>query len=297
MTHIIETLPLLIFGNINLTLKRLVYFYLLLISCTGFGQGVDCSAPPSTEGYLNTFLSVDQQGASAGSSFSAFLNKLEKKQLSLTQQGDFTRYIFTKTHQYYLKKYEDHASFSALFNKGSYNCLTGTILYSLILNHFHIAHEVIETNYHIFILAETNQGKILLETTDPLHGFVDTPSGIEKRISAYKKNTLYASNSKFNYYQFNTDLFNSVSIEELRGLLFYNKAVDSYNHQNLQESVQYLTKAHTLYSSSRIDEFSQIILLALQQSALENAIKVECIKTVLSIRNELLPVVASLGKN
>lgn len=261
------------------------------------GQGIEGSAQPSTEVHLNTFLSVDQQGVSAEKSFSNFLGKLEKKQLSITQQSDFIRYIFTKTHQYYLKKYEDHTSFSALFNKGSYNCLTGTILYSLILNHFHIAHEVIETNYHIFILAETNQGKILLETTDPLHGFVDTPSGIEKRINTYKKNTLYASNSKFNYYQFNTDLFNSVSIKELHGLLFYNKAVDSYNHQKLQESVQYLIKAHTLYSSSRIDEFSQIILLALQQSKMESAIKFEYIKRILSIKNELLPLVASLREN
>ncbi len=260
-------------------------------------QGLDVSTQTTTEVYLNSFLSVDHQEVSASKSFRAFLDKLEKKHLSITEQNDFTQYLFTKTHQYYLKKYEDHASFSALFNKGTYNCLTGTILYSLILNHFQIPHEVIETNYHIFILAETIQGKILIEATDPLHGFVDTLSDIEKRINTYKKNTLSATNSKFNYYQFNTDLFNSVSIKELHGLLFYNKAVDSYNHQNLQESVQYLFKAHALYSSSRIDEFSQIILLALQQSALESTIKIECIKTVLSIKNELLPVVASLRGN
>ena len=189
-----------------------------------------------------------------------------------------------------------YTSFDALFNDGSYNCLTGTILYAIILNHFHIPYQVIETNYHIFLTVETKQGKILLEATDPLNGFVETKSSMEKRIATYKQNTvLSASNSRLSYYQFNFDLFNSVSMEELRGLLYYNMAVDSYNHQRLEESIQFLVKANALYSSPRIHEFSQVLLLWVQQSDWKDEIKEKSLKAIFSIQQKNAPAIAFLN--
>lgn len=278
------------FGNIRITLKRLLFLYALLISCSVLGQERDRTAV-----FLTRFLSVDQS-TRAPESFTDFLTTLDKKHAALKNDRAFIEYAFTKTHQRFLKRYAAYAPISALFNKqGSYNCLTGTILYSLILDHFQIPHQVIETNYHIFILAKTKQGEILLEATDPMNGFVASAEDIEKRIKGYKENSLQASNSGLNYYQFNFELYNTVSFKELRGLLYYNKAVDSYNRKNLQESVQLLKKAHELYSSSRIDEFSQILLLSLRQSELEIPLRTECIKTVLSLRQDLVPVIASLN--
>ena len=261
-----------------------------MISCSVFGQEGDRTAT-----FLTSFLSVDESTGTP-ESFTDFLGKLEKKHVALKNDRDFIEYAFAKTHQRFLKRYEAYAPITALFNKqGFYNCLTGTILYSLILDHFQIPHQVIETNYHIFILAETKQGEILLEATDPMNGFVASSGEIEKRIRAYKENSLQTASSSLSHYQFNFELFNTVSFKELRGLLYYNKAVDSYNQKNLQESVHHLKKAHELYSSSRIDEFSQILLLSLRQSELEIQQRTECIKLVLSIRQDLVPVIASLN--
>lgn len=240
----------------------------------------------STQAYLKSFLSVDLSVESSASSLNEFLKKLEKKKISIKNEKEFLRYVFAKTHQVYLKQFVGYAQFNTLFSDGSYNCLTGTILYTLILNHFNLKHEVIETNYHIFILAETSQGNILLEVTDPYHGFVDSSYEIEVRISRYKQNALYAANNNLAYYKFNFDLYNPVSTDELRGLLYYNKAVDAYNHQKLKESIQYLAKAAELYSSSRIDEFSQILILSLRQSALDDHLKEEYLKTIFAVRQK-----------
>jgi len=271
-------------------LKHLLLILVILISGSAFGQGDNRTAT-----LLDSFLSVDKLSANSASSFNTFLNKLEKKHSSIKDEDDFVHHLFMKTHQQYLKKYEAYASIGNLFNNGSYNCLTGTILYTLLLDHFQISHRVIETNYHIFILVETKQGEILLEATDPLNGFVANPLEIESRINTYKENLIQASSSKAYAYQFNFELFNQVSIKELRGLLYYNKSVDAYNHQNLQASVQYLVEANMLYTSSRIDEFSQILLLTLQQSKLDSPSRTECIKTVLSIKRDFTPAVALLN--
>jgi len=273
-------------------LKKLTFLLALLISPPSFGY--EGGSVASTQYYLNSFLSTDDQNSSVGSSFDLFLKKLEKKQTSIKKEKDFVRFIFSKTHQEYLKEYQPYASFNDLFGNGAYNCLTGTILYSVILNHFAIPFEVIETNYHIFITVETKQGKILLEATDPLNGFVDTASDIEKRIVAYKQHAVKASNSKLAYYQFNFDLFNKVSMEELHGLLYYNKAVDSFNHQQLVESIQFLEKANELYSSSRIHEFSMILLLAVQKSDWKGEMKEKYLRVIYSISEKNSLAIASL---
>jgi len=221
----------------------------------------------SIETNLKAFLSTDHYSAYSIKSFESFLRKLDKKNASAKSERAFVRYVFEKTHQRFLKNYEAYASLNETFDNGSYNCLTGTILFSLILHHYNIDHQVIETNYHIFIMAETAEGKILLEATDPLNGFVSSAKGIEERISLYKQN------------------------HELRGLTYYNNAVNSFNHKNLEVAVQNLVKANESYFSYRIEEFSQILLLSLQQSDLDLKTKENCMNTILSLRQKSLPVI------
>lgn len=275
-------------------MKKLLSVLILICSLPVFGQDAERVGAASTQSYLSAFLSTDEKSISAISSFDSFLKKLEKKQTKIKKEKDFVRYIFSKAHQSYLKKYEPYSSFNSLFTNGAYNCLSGTILYATILNHFQIPFEVIETNYHIFLTVETKQGKVLLEATDPLNGFVETAKGIEERISGYKQNTPTVSNSNLTYYQFNFELFKSVSMEELCGLLYYNKAVDSFNHQRLEESIGFLRMAHELYYSPRIDEFSVILLLAVQQSDWHSEAKAKSLKIIYAISQKHSPVIASI---
>jgi hypothetical protein len=245
----------------------------------------------SIETNLKAFLSTGHYSAYSIKSFESFLRKLDKKNASAKSERAFVRYVFEKTHQRFLKNYEAYASLDETFDNGSYNCLTGTILFSLILHHYNIDHQVIETNYHIFIVAETAEGKILLEATDPLNGFVSSAKGIEERISLYKQNQLQALQRDKSYYKFRFELYNEVSLNELRGLTYYNNAVNSFNHKNLEVAVQNLVKANESYFSYRIEEFSQILLLSLQQSDLDLKTKENCMNTILSLRQKSLPVI------
>jgi hypothetical protein len=272
----------------ELTLKRSLFIIAFFICVSVYGQRGDHAAI-----LLDSFLAADQRPLNTPESFSQFLKKLEKKHASVKHEDDFIYHLFVRAHSQYLKKYDATAPISNLFNTGSYNCLTGTILYAVLLNHFQIPHQVIETNYHIFILAETKQGKILLEATDRVNGFVTSPREIESRMNKYKADLSAGSNTNYSY-QFNFKLLNSVSLKELRGLLYYNKSVNAFNNHNLQEAVQFLKEAHAVYTSARMDEFSQILLIALQQSKIENQVRMEYIKTVLSIKIGAMPIVASL---
>lgn len=247
------------------------------------------------EATLKTFLSSNAHSAQSVKSFQNFMTKLERKRHAIKSDREFLKYVFSKTHQRFLKNYTHHATLDNTFNNGDYNCLSGTILYALILNQFDIQHEVIETNYHIFIVAETAQGKILIEATDPLNGFVTNTRELEERIALYKQNEINnpERGSDKSLYKFRFELFNSVSLNELRGLSYYNMAVFTFNNQQLPEAVDYLIKAHALYSSPRMGEFSQLVLLALQASALAPKTKEDCMRAILRVQQQAMPVAAN----
>ncbi|HMV07673.1 MAG TPA: hypothetical protein PK325_00325 [Cyclobacteriaceae bacterium] len=260
---------------------------ILMLSGMAFaGNGANSGFP--VDSYLKAFLTSSDCNSQSVQAFDSFLNRLDRKSKSAKSERAFVRHIFNKTHQQFLKQYAAFATLDETFEKGSYNCLTGTILLSLALHHYNIAHEVIETNYHIFIVAETREGQILLEATDSQNGFVTSQQDIETRIATYKQNKIQAQQTDKSYYKFQFELYNTVTIDELRGLSFYNKAVDSFNHGKLEAAASDLVKANALYSSFRTEEFSQILLLSLQQSELDTKTKENCMHAILSSKQKSL---------
>lgn len=268
-------------------LKNLIFA--LILTFEGFSQPVNSSI----DRHLRAFLATTGT-TQAGAAFHRYLDKLQLKKSKIASESDFLRYAFNKTQQTYLKRYTPHASFATVFENGDYNCLTGTVLYSLILSHFNIPHQVIETNYHIFILAQPAAGEILIEATDPLHGFVTNREEIEQRIIMYKTTRPVVVLQDMNYYEFTFDMYSAVTAEELTGLLYYNLAIEAYNKQRLQAAVVYLNEAIARYASPRIEEFARILLITVHESNLAASEKSVCKKTLQTIRYKALPTVAGL---
>lgn len=236
--------------------------------------------------YLHQFSAANTDGQSSVSlsEFRTFIQKFEAKQSSFKSDRDFLKHLFVKTHQKFLVKYTNTASFQELFKSGNYNCLTGTALYALMLDHFKVDYRIVETNYHIFILVQTKAGQILLETTDPTHGFVDKSDLVTERINLYRRNELPTASAEKTYYRYGFELFNEVNLDQLLGLLYYNLSTVDYNNQMISAAIVHLDKAMELYPSPRMDEFSKILLLTIHESGLDRAEKENLIKSIQSMR-------------
>jgi hypothetical protein len=231
--------------------------------------------------------------------FNNFLQLLESRQDNFKKEKDFVEHIFHKTHQKFLKNYAANASFGEMLVKGNYNCLTGTALYALILNHFHVSHTIIETNYHIFIVAKVNNETILMEATDPLSGFVTKADEVAKRMEEYKTNSFQATpvTSRLVHHKFSFSLWQDVSMEGLLGLLFFNKAVHAYNNQQLKSCIAYLSQAGVHRPSERIQEFSAIVMMTIANSEFSASEKDMLIRQLRNIRKQSAQwVTASVGQ-
>jgi hypothetical protein len=152
---------------------------------------------------------------------------------------------------------------------------------------------VIETNYHIFLIAHVGNTSILLETTDPINGFIDDEKEIEKKINTYKKNIIRETRADKSYYRYSFELYNKVDLDELLGLMHYNHAIQAYNNRQLPLVINHLDKAIERYASPRIEEFSKIVLLSVLESKMENAAKEECVRKLQSVRKRMMPIASA----
>ncbi|MEI9919249.1 MAG: hypothetical protein WDO14_10675 [Bacteroidota bacterium] len=151
--------------------------------------------------------------------------------------------LFLKTHGTFLHSYVQYTGIEGLA-KGRYDCLTATSLFADILTRVGYDFKIVETNYHIFVMVNTSEGEVLLETTDKLGGFIDDEKRMIKVIEQYKKNV---------------SLYTTVNIDELPGLLYFNQAVKAFNAAKWDECSQKLSAAAKKTNSPQIAELAAML--------------------------------------
>jgi hypothetical protein len=273
--------------------KGVLIFILPILVLVQVATALAQSSDKPAAYYFNLYSGSSVRSSSSGSNFLKFSQKLAKRK---GQKNDrqFLKYVFSKTHQRYLRTYSNYATFNAINERGVYNCLTGTALYALLLKDLGYDFKIIETNYHIFLVVNTDaEGKILFEATDPVKGFIADERAVEKRIARYREDQFVTADAGKNYYLYSFKLFNEVNLDQMLGLLYYNEAIQAFNDHQLQAAVVDLDNATTLYNSPRISEFSKIILLCVMQSKLDHAVKENCVRKIQSIRKQQIPSIGS----
>lgn len=200
-----------------------------------------------------------------------YIQSLQKQKSTLDRK--FLKSIFKTTHQRFLKSYSQYADLGEIFKSGRFDCLTATALLCVILDELHFDYTIIETNYHIFILVDTENGQVMLETTDRLFGFVDDPSEIEKRIGSYRQNKIVTSGTDKMYYHYSFDLFNEVRQNQLAGLLYFNQAIKAYNNGDLLACASLLEKSKKIYESPRVEELAIVLVKSVLESNLSADLK------------------------
>lgn len=189
------------------------------------------------------------------------LVKLKSRQNQYKLETDFLKYAFYSVHRKMLGKYDQYALFSDLFKKGgAYDCVTASILYAVIFEELNIPYVVKETDYHVYVLAYADGHEVLIETTDPLYGFVTDQEEIVRRKDLYSGMTPQVKNddemkglsSEDPQYQNSDHVDNEVTFEQLPALQYYNQAIKYFNAGNIQQANTYIKRAEEIFPTERI---------------------------------------------
>jgi hypothetical protein len=211
--------------------------------------------------------------------FEAFALKLQN--LKCRNEQVLLKKAFDLSHQTFLKKYKAYSQIEDIKSNGNYDCLSGTVFFSKLLDKLGFSYKIFETNYHIFIVAQTSKGDVLIEITDKNHGFVIDPFEIKDRLEYYKKNLSSAS-----MYLAGVTIFNEINREEMDGLVLFNKAVLSYHQKDFVKSCEYLSQSEKIHHSIRINEFSKVLIAQISICNLDEVLKINLIAELKKLQSE-----------
>ena len=180
------------------------------------------------------------------------------------------RSLFNKTHRTFLKSYVQYAGIEELA-EGRFDCLTATSLFADVLTKQGYQFTMIETNYHIFILVTTSEGDVVIETTDRFGGFVTDEKRVKSMIANYRSNALASATSA--HYKYSFSLYQSVTPDQLAGLLFFNQAVKAFNDRKWVECSDKLEMSALNNPSPRVNELASVLYHSVALSNLDDEVK------------------------
>ncbi|WP_157491598.1 hypothetical protein [Flammeovirga sp. SJP92] len=203
------------------------------------------------------YLYFSPQENISGEEFNSMKNEVNDwvnqwKALEQKNNRSITKKLFNKTRQKFLKGYKECSTFSDLLEDGTYDCLSGTLLFAHIFQELGYEYSIHQNNSHVYIIVEDPYlGKTLIESTD-IYGYVIGKNNIESRIKGYEKRL---ENSLL-YSRYGMNLTETLSIKDVAGLQYYNLAVASYRANDLYEAKLSLYKASIITDSPRIGYFN-----------------------------------------
>ena len=204
------------------------------------------------------FRAVEAQSDESGQIWEELVNELDQKASKKVDELNFLRMIFQKSHQKLLKKYQLHSTFNSMLSEGNYDCVSGSAALGLLLERYGYSFDIVETDFHVFIVVDLKGKNIVLESTLPIGGMITTPSEVEKYLDAYKPKEFSALKSLNqglagpNIDYSDNSIFRKVNLQQLAGLQYYNDAIVHFNSQAFGQAVEQLSKAYLLYPSDRI---------------------------------------------
>lgn len=244
-------------------MKWIGLFGMLLMALIGQGQS-----------QLSDFIQSYEITSSANqinTRLEKHLNDLKIRKEKFTADEAYLAEVFDYTHRKLLRSYVPYSQFNELMERGRYDCLSATALFSVLFTELGFHYQIIETNYHIFMMVDTARGSVLIETTDRFNGLVKGSDQIAARIKGYQQNQLISSNK--NFYAYQATIYQQVSADHLIGLLYFNQAVRHYNNQQWELCGEKLDAAMTRYPSPRAEELAVILFHSVQASQLSAEVK------------------------
>ncbi len=159
--------------------------------------------------------------------------------------------LFESVHDELLVKYEFENQFVEIFERGYYNCVSATAVYSYMLGRMGIKHVIIETPDHVYAAANLQGEEWIMESTDPVQGFYEiTEKDRERELDRLVEQKIITREQRFSdkldsilQHLYPSD---GISGSRLVSLQYLNQALYDLEDEKRWEGFQNSLKAYLL---------------------------------------------------
>jgi len=232
---------------------------------------------------LNLFLSIDsgmtiEVAQKYNAAYRTMISELLEKKIDSKKVNKRVRKSFALLHSRYLRKYNEIEFLPVLFQKGNYNCVTSSILYSMVFEELNIPYKVQATKNHVYLVANPGPNSIVVETTNPK---MDKPQFIKeyKRdyVSHLKAIKLvseqeYKSKSVDEIFEEKINKVWPADFDNLVGFQYYNLALVKFSNNEVEKSYELFQKAYFFYPKKLVEMALYGVLLQLVSNCKYNKV-------------------------
>ncbi len=189
--------------------------------------------------YLKLFMAVDPSVNSARYNITRreiqlALQNLNKKKFQKAKPDKKITLLYESVNREIFRQYRENVLFPEIFKNGTFNCLTASAYYGLLLDSLHIPFEFRESYNHVLPVAYPCQLQIQIETTDPVSGVNNFDEKLKFRFVNYLVDTKRITHETYDTSSIDA-IFNryympekNIGLQELTGLQYMNDALYLY---------------------------------------------------------------------
>lgn len=185
----------------------------------------------------------------------SFEEELKQKKFESKKEAKKIKTLFDLTHSSFLGKYEDVVNFGDIFTTKTFNCVSGSGLYAIILDDFNIPYAIKESPTHVYIVVNPDESHIVLESTLPGMGFIDKSDHYVKSIvdqlvelkqMTQEEVDRVGYRNMYNAHFFSEDV---ISMLALASIQYSNEAISYLDEDDTEKALESIYKAQYLYES------------------------------------------------
>ena len=208
-------------------------------------------------------------GASVPETLNAFVQKLARDLERVPEKKKPIK-VYEALQSHFLKHYALENSMIDVFEKGWFNCVSGTALHALVFDRLNIPYQIKEQPQHVFIIAYPGTHNIMIETTAADKGYLPVNGKMASAFVRYlhveqiiSENEFKSTDpmSLFNTYYYSKGL---LSLLELTALQYCNYGVYASEKGQHDQALMYFKKAYYISPSKTAYDGMQLAAIQVQ---------------------------------
>ncbi len=258
---------------------------------------------------FNLFLAIDEKIGSDDARryyqrFYEVFDEFQQKKLDSKKMNKRIKLAYSIVHDRFMKKYNSSEYFPAMFDAGTYNCVSASMVYSLAFDRLKIPYKVMASSDHVYLVANPGANSIVIETTNP--GFEKTifTGEFKQQFANYLRNSKLISEDEYrnkSVEEIFEEKFKEVreaQFNNLAGFQYYNRSIEKMLNNEYRESYELCQKAYLLYPDPQVKTLLYTTLLyIIEKCKFDNVSDIDYIAQLSRFEDSELNVVSGIFRN
>ncbi len=212
---------------------------------------------------FNLFLAIDEnmtekEAIWRNDIYLSIFKDLEDKKIQTKKIDKKIKLSYSSVHSRFLKKYNDNDYFPVIFQTGTYNCVSASMLYAMIFDNLDIPYKIKASSNHVYLVANPGSNSIVIETTNPSFEEKIFTGEFKQQYVNYLRTSKLISDSEYknkSVEELFEEKFKEVRDAEfinLPGFQYYNKAITKLQNNEIEKALQLSQKAYFFYPDYQV---------------------------------------------